>query len=128
MVRELTDKQKETLEVIESYITSNGIPPTFAELQVLLNVSSNQAVLNHLSALEEKGYIERRKTARGIKLLKTSSENETEGADFLDLLTNLAIQRRQKAKAKPKISSANPYSTDEDQGKILVGYYNNEQY
>lgn len=127
MVNNLTEKQKETLEVIESYITTHGVPPTLAELQILLNVSSNQAVLNHLDALEEKGVIERKRTARGIRLIK-KSEGEAQDNDFLSILTNLAEKRRQRIKIPHKVESPDAYSTDEESGKMLVGYYDNEQY
>ena len=126
MVNQLTNKQRETLQFIESFIASHGIPPTLSELQVLLNVSSNQAVLNHLDALEEKGFIERKKTARGIRLVKKSQEEED--LDFLGLLTELAEKKRQKSKTPRKIGYSNPYSADEGLGKILVGFYNNGQY
>lgn len=127
MVIQLTNKQKKTLQVIESFIITHGVPPTLSEMQVLLDVSSNQAVLNHLDALEQKGFIVRKKTARGIRLVK-QTRSETENVDFVDLLTGLAEKKRQRTKNIQKIGYSDPYSADETSGKVLVGYFNNERY
>lgn len=132
MVNNLTTKQQETLDIIESYVSSHGSSPTLSELQVLLDVSSNQAVLNHLDALEEKGFIERTKTARGIRLVKSNEEpmrEDSQSMEFLDLLTGLAEKKKQK-KAKPAryVGYADPYSMDNSSGKIISGHFNNEQY
>lgn len=127
----LTNKQKETLQVIESYIASNGMPPTLAELQILLDVSSNQAVLNHLDALEEKGFIERKKTARGIQIKKElaeMSDDPQEETNFIDLLTEIAEKKKEKKSIKKSVGYSNPHSADQQSGEMLVGYYNNEQY
>ena len=131
MVNKLTDKQQETMNLIVSYIASHSVPPTLSELQVLLDVTSNQAVLNHLDALEEKGFIERKKTARGIRVIKTVEENakgNEESAGFLDLLTGLAEKKRQRIKKPMSVRYADPYSANENSGKIIIGHYNNEQY
>lgn len=68
----LTKRQKETLKIISQSVEKNGYPPTLSELRDRLGVSSNQAVLDHLSTLEKKGFIKRENTARGIKILKNS--------------------------------------------------------
>lgn len=131
MVKTLTGKQKETLQVIESYISSNGMPPTLAELQILLDVSSNQAVLNHLDALEEKGFIERKKTARGIQIKKELAEmsgESQEDTSFIDLLTEIAEKKKEKKSTKKPVDYSDAYSADQQSGDVLIGYYNNEQY
>ena len=66
----LTPKQKKVLEIIYSYIKNDGYPPSLSDLKNALDVASNQAVLNFLNALEEKGYIAREKgEVRGIQIL-----------------------------------------------------------
>lgn len=66
----LTPKQKKVLELIYNFINTSGFPPSLADLKSALDVVSNQAVLNFLKALENKGYIAREKgEARGIKIL-----------------------------------------------------------
>lgn len=69
MIRQITEKQKKVLELIYTNITTEGFPPSFADLRDSLNLASNQAVLNYLSALESKGFIKREEgQARGIKI------------------------------------------------------------
>src|SRR3989344_2330736 len=70
MINNLTEKQKRVLRLIYDCIESSGFPPTLADLKNNLNLSSNQAILNYLTALEEKGCIKREGgQARGIKIL-----------------------------------------------------------
>lgn len=70
MIKNITPKQKKVLELIYDFINTSGFPPTLADLKNALSVVSNQAVLNFLDSLENKGYISREKgEARGIKIL-----------------------------------------------------------
>jgi repressor LexA len=70
MSAKLTSNQKRVLEIIYTYLEVSGFPPTIADLKVELGVSSNQAVLNHLKALEKKECIKREEgQARGIRIL-----------------------------------------------------------
>lgn len=69
MNSQITEKQKKVLELIYTNIATDGFPPSFADLRDSLNLASNQAVLNYLNALEEKGFIHREEgQARGIKI------------------------------------------------------------
>lgn len=66
----LTDRQYEILSFIRSYIIVNDYPPTIVEIGEHFGIISKNGVVNHLSAIEKKGYIKRTpKTARGIKIL-----------------------------------------------------------
>lgn len=68
---DLTKRQKQVLKAIYSSLKDSGYPPTLADLRGKLNVSSNQAVLDFLRLLEEKGFIKKEEgTARGLKILK----------------------------------------------------------
>jgi repressor LexA len=69
MVEFLTDKQKAVLKYIERYQLKNGKSPTIREMRERFNVSSDNSIIKHLKALEEKGYIHKDDTPRGIKLL-----------------------------------------------------------
>ena len=58
------------MELIYRYLENSGYPPTLAEIRDKINVSSNQAVLDFLKKLEEKGLILREEgAARSIKIL-----------------------------------------------------------
>lgn len=66
----ITARQSQVLKYIYKSISDSGYPPTLAELRESLNVSSNQAVLDILKLLEDKGYIEKQEgMARGLRIL-----------------------------------------------------------
>ena len=66
----ITVRQAEVLKLIYKSISDSGYPPTLAELRDSLDVSSNQAVLDILKILEDKGYIEKEEgMARGLRIL-----------------------------------------------------------
>lgn len=66
----ITVRQAQVLKFIYKSISDSGYPPTLAELRDELDVSSNQAVLDILKILEDKGYIEKAEgMARGLRIL-----------------------------------------------------------
>lgn len=67
----ITKRQKQILLAIYNSLKNEGYPPTFDDLKTKLNISSNQAIIDHLKALEKKKLIKREEgTARGLKLPK----------------------------------------------------------
>lgn len=72
---QLTTRQKQVLKAIYRSLKDSGYPPTLADLRQELKVSSNQAVLDFLRLLEDKGFIKKEEgTARGLKILKKGFE------------------------------------------------------
>jgi repressor LexA len=68
----LTSRQSEVLELIRSCISSQGRPPTRAEIARCLGFRSANAAEDHLRALERKGVIELLPgSSRGIRLIDT---------------------------------------------------------
>lgn len=65
----LTEKQEAVLNFIEEYQLKNGKSPTIREMKESFGLSSDNSILKHLKALNEKGFIEKDDTPRGIKLL-----------------------------------------------------------
>ncbi len=66
----LTEKQEVMLGIIRDYQQEHGASPTLRELREALGVSSDNSVLKHLDALEQKGFISRRGDgSRSIELL-----------------------------------------------------------
>ncbi|MBR7292783.1 transcriptional regulator [Klebsiella pneumoniae] len=53
----LTFRQQEVFDLLVAYINQHGYPPTLSELADMLGVSSSNAVLLHLCALERKNFI-----------------------------------------------------------------------
>lgn len=70
----LTAKQDLVLRVIRDYFLQNGFAPSLSELQVLLDIATKRGVVNHLIALEKKGYILRTSEPRGIRMLEGNEE------------------------------------------------------
>ena len=68
-MRKLTPRQKEILELIQSFIDDFGMPPTRAEIARELGFKSANAAEEHLRALQKKGVLELVPgVSRGIQL------------------------------------------------------------
>ena len=68
-MRQLTPRQREILELIQSFIDKFGMPPTRAEIARELGFKSANAAEEHLRALQKKGVLELVPGAsRGIQL------------------------------------------------------------
>lgn len=70
----LTEKQEALLQFIEDYQMEHGRSPTVREMREHFGVSSDNSILKLLTALKEKGHIEKDDTPRGIKLLSNVKE------------------------------------------------------
>lgn len=70
----LTEKQEAVLKYIEQYQMKMGKSPTLREMREHFGVSSDNSILKHLKALEEKGYLSKDDTPRGIGLLDSVKE------------------------------------------------------
>lgn len=69
-MEKLTDRQKDVLNFIKSYIVSHGYPPTVREIGKALDISSPATIHVHLKNLEKKGIIRKEGTKnRAIELL-----------------------------------------------------------
>src|ERR1700738_3302162 len=67
--QKLTARQIETIRHIHDYMARNGMPPTIGDLARLMGVASDQAVIEILQRLEDRGMIERTSgQARGRRL------------------------------------------------------------
>lgn len=64
----LTPRQRHCLDAILRHRDRNGMAPTYRELARALRLRSVGAVQDHLAALERKGWLKLRPTARGIEL------------------------------------------------------------
>lgn len=70
MQNPITERQKELLSTIYSYIKNTGYPPTFEEMRGNLGVSSNQSVLDLLEKLSRAKLIKRTESAaRSISIM-----------------------------------------------------------
>lgn len=70
MTDQLTDRQRQILELIQRHIRVTGVPPTRAEIARILGFRSVNAAEDHLRALARHGVIElTRGRSRGIRLI-----------------------------------------------------------
>ena len=82
-MKNLTERQKEILDLIKSYIGNYGFPPTRADISKELGFKSANAAEQHLRAIEKKGYIKILSGAsRGIVL----NEEEAKGIPVIGLV------------------------------------------
>jgi repressor LexA len=70
----LTKKQEKVLKIIRKSYLENGHAPSLGELQEFLGISTKRGVVNHLIALEKKGYILRTGEPRGIHIVDEDDE------------------------------------------------------
>ncbi len=68
-MKKLSPRQKELLEHIAAYIEEKSYPPSYQELANRMNIKSKFAVLKHIDALVEKGYLEKDSTARALRII-----------------------------------------------------------
>lgn len=70
----LTEKQEAVLTFIGEYQMKFGKSPTLREMREHFQVASDNSILKHLTALREKGFLEKDDTPRGIQLLNSVKE------------------------------------------------------
>jgi repressor LexA len=65
----LSRRQRDVLSILEEYLQQHGYPPSIREIANRLGLTGTVSVVQHLNALERKGYIRRSKaSSRGITL------------------------------------------------------------
>ncbi len=75
MTLQLTDRQRDVLDLIRRHLRTTGVPPTRAEIARSLGFRSANAAEDHLRALARHGAIElTRGRSRGIRLLELGAE------------------------------------------------------
>jgi len=80
MTDQLTDRQRQILELIARHIRTAGVPPTRAEIARTLGFRSANAAEEHLKALARHGAIElTRGRSRGIRLVEPGAAAGEEG-------------------------------------------------
>jgi repressor LexA len=79
MQGDLTNRQKQFLSFIESFIDEKGYPPSIREIQGAFSLKSTKGVKDHIDRLVEKGYLQRKDgSARAL----TMSSHQSGAAKF----------------------------------------------
>lgn len=84
--KKLTEKQQQILDFISSFFKQMGYPPSIGDIREKFGIKSPKGVVDHLSALQKKGYINRKPNiSRGITVVGQQS------LSILDTVKNVAI-------------------------------------
>lgn len=77
----LTDRQKQVLDYIASYLERHSYPPTIREIQAHFGLRSTKGVKDHLDRLVEKGYLRRNDgAARALEVVDPRGERSAPAA------------------------------------------------
>jgi repressor LexA len=93
----LTQKQSIVLKSIYGFIADNGYPPSVRDIAGILGFSSPKSAGDHFAVLEKKGYLQKKSSARSMKLTEKSlwylgltSPSIEKNVDYLPLLGSIA--------------------------------------
>ncbi len=90
----LTSRQKEILTFIAEFQRNNGIPPTYREIARHFGFKGPKAAVDHVLALERKGFVRRHEgRSRGIELIKPvecTDDNPVASAEAVPVLGNIS--------------------------------------
>jgi repressor LexA len=70
IMKKITERQEDLLKMVARYIEKKGYAPTYSEIAEELGIKSKSAVMNHINALVEKGYLEKGSSARSLRIIK----------------------------------------------------------
>lgn len=82
-MEKLTNRQKDVLDYVKSYIANHGYPPAVREIGFALGLNSPATIQSHLTALESKGYI--KKTNSKYRSLEIIGNNEYLNEDVINV-------------------------------------------
>ncbi|MDI6784256.1 MAG: transcriptional repressor LexA [bacterium] len=84
--KKLTDKQQLIFDFITGFSKQMGYPPSIGDISQKFGIKSPKGVVDHLTAIERKGYIKRKPNiSRGITIVSKPS------VGVLDAVKNVAI-------------------------------------
>ncbi len=82
MKNDLTERQQEILDFIQSSTNENGYPPTYREIGKHFNIASTFGVKRHIDALVKKGFLSNEsKTSRTITLVENALNKSRHNLD-----------------------------------------------
>lgn len=98
--KNLSERQKKILEILETFQTKNGYPPSIREICNQASISSTSVVNYYLVQLQEQGFIQRDgRVSRGIRLIVPLSDINNLPAAATATARNAAANARQATQA-----------------------------
>lgn len=121
----LTKKQRDLLLFIHEKMSEDDIPPSFEEMKTALGLKSKSGIHRLISALEERGYIERlphRARALEIKRLPDGfqTQNSNNVGTVLNKIKNLTPANFDEIPLLGKIAAGTPIEAVRDEGETLA--------
>lgn len=111
----LTTRQREILDYLIGHLGDKGYPPTIREIREAFGLSSNRGVVDHLKALEKKGYIRRTKgSSRAIEIIHNDAPGRGSDKGYRDLVRYPVAGRIVAGEPAPPIE-------DEEDGFLIDG-------
>ncbi|MDD6879016.1 MAG: transcriptional repressor LexA [bacterium] len=84
-MEELTNRQKDILNVVKKFIAEHGYPPTVREIGKILDLRSPATIHFHLKKLTEKGYINKFSSKNRALELNVDNEYLNEKLNVIDI-------------------------------------------
>jgi repressor LexA len=88
----LTERQQEILDFINQYVESNGFPPSVREIGRNFGIYP-ATVQDHISALERKGHLHKKKFQSRTISVPASSRRQTSGSPGIPIVGSVAAGR-----------------------------------
>lgn len=114
MAKNLTSRQREVLKFILEHVEQEGVPPTSREIQSHFGFSSQTAAMDHLRALERKGFL-RRTPGKARSLLLTRDGRENLGSQAA-----AAAERTQLIPIYGQIAAGMPVESSFEEGEAVA--------
>ena len=116
----LTAKQKELLLLIHARLRETGVPPSFDEMKVALDLKSKSGIHRLITALEERGFIRRLPhRARALEIIKMP-DSHTEPANERRTGFQPSVIEGSKPRASPGFAAPGSSYDDGSGGAISV--------
>lgn len=121
----LTKKQRDLLLFIHEKMSDDDIPPSFEEMKTALGLKSKSGIHRLISALEERGYIERLPhRARALEIKKLPDGFQTQNTSnvdkILNKIENLAPANFDEVPLLGKIAAGTPIEAVRDEGETVA--------
>lgn len=99
-----TRRQKEVLDFVTQYIDRNGYEPSYQLIARHLGVRAKSGIVKHIEALEEMGFLKRRRDEGGFMLEVIRTERAAEPGLRIEWLYSAAEQREREDWEKEPIA------------------------
>ena len=88
----LSERQRNILRYMESYIENHGFPPTIREIGLNTGINSTSVVNYNLNKLVDAGHLSREaRASRGLRLVKTGRKNGAQSVSAASQMVRVQV-------------------------------------